>query len=227
MNKTRKTFLGAGSTMYLGLGRRPNAVRIYNLATGLSIFDWNVGMLANAATAGGIYTQYATGTQTTVAQTQAQGLVPYLGGDVVTTKGATQIVDPGVVASVNFASNLKGSAKKFLMDTAANGTGHFDVAATTVGVGSPITLSWRDGAGTSKQKNGRVMAYASSGLTADQVGIDLPFDGVLPSTGADIVYIGPQYDLVQAPVGTMLPEGVKLLNTTYLASAVMYMIEFE
>jgi hypothetical protein len=228
MNYTRKTFLGAGATMYLGLGVVPQRVRIYNALTGLSVFDWNVGMLANAATAGGIYTQFATGTQTTVAQTQAQGLVPYLGGDIVTSKTAAQVVDPGARADINFASNLKGNATKFVMDTAANGTGHFNVATGTTGygVGSPITMSWRDDAGMSRTKNGRINALTSTGLTADYVGIDLPFDGTLPASGADIVYIGPQYDLVQAPVGVVMPAGVKLLNTTYLTSAVMYQIEF-
>ncbi len=224
MNYTRKTYLGAGAnTMYLGLGTVPKRVRITNLATGLSFLEWNEGMLANAAVAGGIYTATTGGP---LPQTQAQGLVPYLGGDVVTTKSATQIVDPGARADINFASNLKGNAAKFIMDTAANGTGHFNLAATTVGVGSPITLSWRDDAGISRVKSGRVIAYAGSGLTADQVGIDLPFDGTLPAAGADIAYIGPQYDLVQAPVGTVMPAGVKLINQTYLTSAVMYQIEF-
>ena len=225
MNYTRKTYLGSAGVMYLGLGTVPARVRITNLTNGTWHFEWNNGMLANAASAGGILTVTTAGP---VPQTQAQGLVPYLGGDIVTSKTAAQIVDPGARADITYASNLKGNATKFVMDTAANGTGHFNVATGTTGygVGSPITLSWRDDAGMSRTKNGRINALTSTGLTADYVGIDLPFDGTLPSTGADIVYIGPQYDLVQAPVGVVMPAGVKLINTTNLTSAVMYQIEY-
>ena len=87
--KTAYTFLGAAGTMYLGLGVQPNQFEVINLATGLSVFKWNLGMRANPATAGGVYTQYATGTQTLVAQTIAQGVaIDYEGGDLIATASA-------------------------------------------------------------------------------------------------------------------------------------------
>ena len=219
-----KTYLGSVATMTLALGAVPTHVRINNLATGLSVFEWNVGMLANPAMAGGVITQYATGTASMVAQTAAQGLVRYFGGDIVTSSTSSQVVDPSINSTLNVSYAAAGQT--FTMDTAANCTGHFSAALSSgYGVGSLITLAWTDSQGIMRSYTGRITALTSTGLSSDYVTLSLDCPDV--GKNARIVWVGPQYDMVNAPVGMILPAGVKLINTTYLTSAVMYNIEWH
>jgi len=220
MNNVR-TFLGTAATMYLGLGAVPRRLVIENLITGLAPVRWNEGMLADTATAGGIID--AAGTHTP--QTAAQGVVPYLGGDVITTLSNNYKLDP--LARSDLSSNLKGSATKFYMDTASAGTGHLDAApASGAGQGSRIVLAWRDLGGNVQQYQGRISYVNTTYLTADYVGLS-PSCPTIPATGADVIYIGTQYDLVAAAVGMVMPAGVKLINTTYMTPAVKLAISWE
>lgn len=220
--KSTYTFLGSGATMYFGIGVKPSAVEVNNLATGLSLFKWNSGMLANPATAGGIYSQYATGTATTVAQTIAQGLALYEGGDVIVTPSSSWVVPPSLTSTLG--ADLKGGATRFTMDTKANATGHFNAAmASGAGAGSKIVLAWRDPVLGVQTWVDRITALASTGLTANQVTLSIGCP-LATGTAADIVFIGPAYDLVNAPAGQVMPQGIKLYNTTYLTSAVMYQL---
>ena len=77
-----------------------------------------------------------------------------------------------------------------------------------------------------QQWQGRIAYVNTTYLTADYVGLT-PSLPSIPSTGATVVYIGPQYDFVTAPVGLAMPDGVTLINTTYLTPAVKMGIEWE
>jgi len=217
-----KTYLGSGAAMTIGLGAVPTRLRIINLATGLAITDWQVGMLANSAVAGGVIFNNAAAMVITP-QTIAQGVQRYFGGDLVATAGASVVVDPALNSTLNV--NYAPVNELFSMDTAANGTGHISVALTTgAGAGSLIELAYVDAQGLFQSWTGRIVALSGSGLTADQVTLDSTAPNV---SNARVVWVGPQYDLVQVPAGTVVPAGVKLLNTTYMTSAVMYGIQWE
>ena len=226
-----KTYLGTGAAMTLGLGAVPKTISIRNLTTGLFITEWDEGMLANTAVAGGIIHNNAS-TMVLTPQTGAQGIQRYFGGDVVVTASNNVVVDPTI--RHDLVSNLQGAATLFTMDTAANGTGHFNGAlASGAGKGSFIQLAYRDTAGNMAQWTGRIADLSASGLTSDQVTLNpsAPNIGVANlinmAGGARIVYVGPLYDLIQAPAGLIMPAGVKLLNTTYMTSAVHYEISWS
>jgi hypothetical protein len=232
--KQYKTFLGTAATMRLGLGCTPSWVKIYNLATGLAPVTWCRGFLANSAVAGGVIDVAGTYTP----QTAAQGLQRYFGGDVITTKSNNDVIDPALVSTlkVNYASTVSGDGYTtlFTTDTAATMTGHFDAALKSgAGAGSFIELAYKDSSGNMASWVGRIAAMTSTGLSAGYVTIEpvgpsitaaTPFN---PAGGARVVYVGPQYDLMAAPVGTIMPAGVKLINVTYMTPAVQLLIEWE
>ena len=225
--KNFKTYLGTAATMTLGLGCVPKFLRVINLATGLAPVYWSEGMLANSAVAGGIIDVAGTYTP----QTQAQGVCRYFGGDVVTSKSNNVVVDPGLQSSLK--TNYQGSATIFTMDTVAAGTGHFDVAgATGYGAGSVIMLAYIDTLGRPASWTGRIAAVgtatSANGVTLDTSAPNIGSATTLnPLGGARIVYIGPAYDLIAAPVGTTMPAGVKLFNVTYMTPAVQLLIEWD
>jgi hypothetical protein len=226
--KSFKTFLGTAATMRLGLGCVPSSVKIYNLATGLAPVTWNRGFLANTAVAGGVIDVAGTYTP----QTAAQGLQRYFGGDVITTLSNNDVIDPALLSANK--TNLQGAATLFTTDTAATMTGHFNGAlASGAGKGSFIEMAYKDSSGNMASWVGRIADLSASGLTSGQVTIEpagpsisaaTPFN---PAGGARIVYVGPTYDLTAAPVGTIMPAGVKLINVTYMTPAVHLLIEWE
>jgi len=219
--KNFATFLGTGAAMTLGLGVIPVRLKIRNLITGLAPVEWEAGFLADTAVAGGIID--AAGTYTP--QTAAQGVVPVIGGTLITTAATSSQVLPGVAG--NLKVNYAGSATLFYMDAASTGLGHFNAAPTSgCGQGSKITLAWRDINGNPQQYQGRIAYVNTTFVTASYVGLS-PHCPSIPATGATIVHIGPQYDFITAPAGLVMPDGVKLINTTYMTPAVKMGIWWE
>ena len=217
--KQFKTYLGTGAAMTLGLGVVPKYLKIVNCATGLTPVFWSEGKLASSAIAGGIIDVAGTYTP----QTSAQGVQRYYGGDIIATLSTSKVVDPAVLSADK--TNLQGAATTFTWDVAASGTGHFNgLLASGAGAGSMIYLAYLDTDGRPASWTGRIAAAgtvtSTNGVTLDQ---SLP----AAATSIRVVYVGAQYDLISAPVGTVMPAGVILNNTTYMTSAVQYLIEFE
>ena len=218
-----KTYLGTAAAMTLGLGAVPKRLRVINLATGLFVTDWIGGMNANAAVAGGIIFNNAS-TMVITAQTAAQGVIRYFGGDLVTTASNNVVVDSSINSTLNV--NYASAGQTFTMDVPGNCTGHFSAALTSgYGAGSVIQLAWTDAQGIMRSWMGRITSLTSNGLTANYVTLSLDCPNV--GNNARITFVGPQYDLVAAPAGMIMPPGVKLLNTTYMTPAVQMGIEWE
>lgn len=237
---TTKTYLGSGAKMYLGLGAKFQRGRIINLAAGTAITEFDLSMLANSAVAGGIH---ITATSTYVMpDAVTAGIYRYDGGDVITSLSANYQIDQGMVSTLKKNYISTSSPTYFIMDTAASATGHFSQALTTyqtanttigAGAGSFIQLSYRDSNGQLASWQGRISALTSTGLTADYVTLDLSAPNIAStnlnnlSSGALVTYVGSAYDLIPAPVGTIMPAGVVLVNTTYTTSAVQYAIQLD
>ncbi len=215
MQKVAYTFLGSGAARYIGLGFVPDRVQIRNVeAAAAGVIDWDERMRSYATTADGVYHAISTGTWTGVALTKGQGVTPYYGGDAITAAAATHIV-PAVGFSTPYSGSMvdkgtMGTVNGWTLDTAGSATGHFNVGVNTtyVGVGSYVLIRGTDDI----VRKYRIVAITNDGDDANEVTLD--------SAGATgvVTFISYMFDLVNAPVGTVMPAGIYLADTTLNAS---------
>lgn len=196
------TYKGLGSTVKLGLGFKPDFVRIRRVGdSAMLTLEWERGMARSATGAGGIY-RAAVGDAPGFALLAANaGVRPYFGGDVVTSASlATQI---GKNAVEEYRGDLKGDITQWTLDNSGNRTGHFDAALDTnlCGVGSIVQI---DGVMAT------ILALSNSGASANEVTLDRAV-----STGK-VQHISYQYDFAPAPVKTRMPAGMEILDTSYV-----------
>jgi hypothetical protein len=199
---------GAGtSALYVGLGFVPKAVRIFNDQAEAEVLLWNVGMWRNVTSYGGRLQTAAAGTE--VVQTTA-GMEPYWGGDLIATKAAQKIVRAEMVADFNGDMRAKGASSPVTRWVQhATNTGHFDfpISSTYVNVGS---LIWIREDSTGIMRPYVMRALTSTGAATNQVTLDA---SVGHGAVERITYFS---DFVQAPVGFVMPAGIKINDTTYL-----------
>jgi hypothetical protein len=211
-------YLGTGSAMTLGLGFKPDEVIIRGVA-GVTIFRWSKD-LGRVATAAGGVVQINHGSAQLNVKTMTQGIRLYSGGvslASVDTNILTHISlqDASTSSAVN--TDQRGSITTWTLDTAANGTGHFNAASggTYAGVGSKVVLFTNR-----REYTSFIRAQTSTWTTADHITLDPD----VPAS-ADVRYIGPQYDFLSHPIDCPTPDGIILIDTTYLADATVHELQ--
>lgn len=217
MNRIDGIYIGTGSAMYIGLGFVPDEVFIRK-TSGLIAMHWT-RELSRIVTAGGGVTMPGDG-NTNAVTTALQGIRPYKGGVMLASTNANYIGHRSLLSTTgdNPANkDQKGTVTLWTMDTAANGTGHFDGTPTTTygGVGSKIVLRDRQG----NVSTHYIVYQATNWTGTDKVTLNPDAPSV-----ADVLYIGPVYDFYALPVPISTPAGIYVIDTTNLADATVHEI---
>lgn len=216
MRRVGGVFNGTGADVYLCIGFFPDWVRVWNLeGTQRILLEWNIGMMRAAEVVEGI--QLTAADQTAAALTKGNGLLPYYGGETLTsTMAGTTTYGEGVYLkwdnvdyrhySANSPHGLGDAVAtdivSWTLDTAANNTGHFneDVTGTYIGEGSPIII---DG-----KKYSIVALTATQGEASDEVTLSHSV------ASGDVQFIGGMYSVKPMIEGETTSEGFLISNTT-------------
>jgi len=203
MRVVRGTFQGTGAVLYLGIGFMPRSIKLRGLTDATDLYqtlEFEKEMRSTAkgfeglslALTGDIHTKGLASDLATTA-----GISLYRGGDAADGTETYLIKDPhpnkvdkGVGAEIT----------AWTSDVVASRSGHWnDVCSLTypdtVGLGSIINISGKEYVCTTVTSNGEV---------AGEVILDV----AAPS--GNIGFLGGMYTYVQAPVGTIMPAGIKL-----------------
>jgi hypothetical protein len=212
------TYAGVGSAIKVGLGFRPDYVRLQNIDQAeQELIEWNRHMTRAATGAGGICRALLNGSSAAgfVALAANAGVRWYDGGDLIQTSASTVKVAlsfaDGDYSGDQRAKGSGGAIIAFELDTAANRTGHFNAPLNTAyaGVGSPVII---------QGQIHYIVALTNSGSAADEVTLDRNPSGI-GRGGVDRQYrvdrIGYRWDVANAPVGLSMPQGIEILDTTY------------
>jgi len=209
-------FNGTGADLYLGIGFVPDWVTIWNLeGTQVIRLDWNIGMMRSAEIVEGI--QFTGADVAAAALTKGTGLLPYFGGDMLTaTQAGIVTYGEGVylkwdnVDYRHYSGNSPhclGDAvavdiDSWILDTAANNTGHFneDVAGTYVGEGSKIII------------DGKVYTIVALTATEGEAADEVTLSHSVKS--GDVQFIGGMYSMKPMIEGEVTSEGFLISNTT-------------
>lgn len=209
--KFRGIFSGSGAARYIGLGFIPKKVTIQNIqAADIALIEWDEKFAAYSTMSEGKQT-FINGTSVDIGLlTVGTGIIPYDGGDVVTSAAATHIIPVNDVQDQDTIGDMRdkganGTITKFTLDTAANRTGHFDHAVDTdvVGVGSRVRIAHLNG----QIEDYYIQAITNDGDAADEITLDR-----LPVTG-QCDYISYKHDFISAPAGSEMPAGIYLAET--------------
>lgn len=215
MRRVGGVFNGTGADLYLCIGFIPDWVNVWNLEGTQRIkLEWNIGMMRAKEVVEGI--ELTAADQTAKALTIGTGLLPYFGGDTLTsTDAGTTTYGEGVylkwdkvdyrMLSTNSPHGAGDAATEdivaWTLDTPASNTGHFNagVNETYIGEGSKIII------------DGRV--YTIVALTTDgSADNEVELSHSVPS--GDIQYIGGMYDFKPMVAGEVTSEGFVIANTT-------------
>jgi hypothetical protein len=202
MKSIKGIYTGLGATIRLGLGFVPDRVRLTKIGNAnLDQLEWTALMARTATGAGGIIRAGVANTPGFALLAVTAGVRPYYGGDLITAAALTDQIPASEVSG--YQGNLGGTITKWTLGSSANRTGCFNAGLDTAkcGVGSIVQID---------TKLYRIVALTNDGDAANEVTLDRA-----APTGA-VVFIGSKVDFVSAPVGTRMPAGIEILDTTYL-----------
>jgi len=215
MRKVAGLYVGAGtSAMYIGLGFRPDWVKIRNIdQAAQEEVEWNIHMIRDTVAAEGILrsTIGADDTGLTVL-TFGNGIEPYYGGDLIATASANYVMPANMVDGYRGNMAGKGSGDEvdtWTLDTAGTPSGHFNapINSTYVNEGSFIDILETS---SGLLKRVALTALSNDGDATDDVTIS-------HAVGSGKVrFIGYRYGFVNTPAGQKMPEGIKISDTTYV-----------
>lgn len=212
-------FNGTGATCKLCLGAIPWRFVIQNIqvATNPETIEWDAAMLCENLCYAGIYIKGSDGVRTKLTTT---GVVPYEGGDLMTTTNQTSVTyGEGVYlgwdlknyqADYDYGSGTDGTPiNAWTLDTSANRTGHWNVAKVAsgnrVGAGSRIRIK-ENSSGLVKESC--VVAITSDGEQTDEITLTRAI-----GTGT-ITFLGGMYQLKPIALGKVAPAGMTLGSET-------------
>ncbi len=206
MNKSfaHGTFNGTGAALYICCGFVPDWVEIRNLEdSDCARIFWTIDMMRAAEQTRGYHNVGSGGAVQEDARTVSDGgIVLYYGGDVLSSASTTYLVPvPDSEKNQKKNSSTGNVVSTWTLDTSANRTGHFDKGVNTsyVGEGSLVLI---DG------KWYAIHSITNDGDAADEITLN----EAAPS--GEVQFIGPMYDYVGAPAGTVTPAGFKLEMTS-------------
>jgi hypothetical protein len=198
MNKFIGIIKATTATLNVGLGFIPRKVRVTNLTDlteHIYAMDMRAGVLAE--THYGI--SRAKAGDLAAVTTAAAGIVPYVGGTLLTAASTTCLVRDDKDQRATYGVKIS----TFTVGSVANKTGNFNVEASTavVGAGSVVVI-----AGVEYY----VVAMTSNGEASNEVTLnDLPAGAVAGSVFS-VDKIRSRFDLIGAPAGTVTPAGFTL-----------------
>ena len=201
-------FNGTGADLYICIGFVPDFVELFNLeGTQFLSAKWNIEMMRAAEVSEGI--QFSGADVAGAALTAGAGILPYYGGDTLTTTTAgTTTYGEGVYLKRDKTDyrGSDGDAVSVTIDTwtlDSGYTGHFneDVTGTYIGEGSEI---WIDGKRYMIQALTAGQGEASTEVTLSHTGV--------PS--GRVEYIGGMYTYKPMVDGEVTPAGFVIKNTT-------------
>jgi hypothetical protein len=218
MKKFAGLFVGSGAARKICIGFVPDKVIIQNVsASDVGRIEWSRFMASKTTAAEGILTEESSGLAAALL-TAGAGVRPYVGGEDITSATAAVIMPVHMIPAYAGDMRAKGTlglVDAFVIDTAANRTGHFNrgVSTTHVGVGSRLLIG---------EEWYTVQVLTNDGDAADEVTLDR----AAPS--GEIKKILFPYDLYNAPVGQKTMAGIVLAETGVVnVSAELCYIEAE
>lgn len=219
-------FNGTGADVYLCLGSIPYNIRFLNLDSATpETYEWSREMVHDILTVEGIGRPKGGGAVLDLAF--GEGIMPYRGGDLLTTTNQTSVTyGEGVYLARDdtdyrfytvSAAGITGDAATedittWTLDTAATPTGHFngDVTGTYIGAGSLIRI--QDSSNKHVYETSITDLTAGQGVSSDEVTLA----EAVPS--GDVIYIGGKYGYSPMAIGSVTKAGVRISNTTLNAN---------
>lgn len=203
MQMIRGSFQGTGAAFYLCLGTLPSWIKIWNLEDTSNLEQmiwWSQAYRKTAKGFDGFRLNLLASSMTASDEVAAAGLTPYVGGDVGDGTETYLMRDP---EPNKFAKGAIAEINRWVLDTPASKTGHFNSAVCTtagpdkVGIGSVIKID--SGAGV---KSYVITALSNDGDAANDVTLDL----AAPS--GIVTHVGGMYDWVRVPSGVKTSPGI-------------------
>lgn len=209
---------GTAATLNVCLGFIPRKVEIRNLTT-LTGIKWATDMRAGilAETQNGV--SVAAAGDVAAITTAAAGIVPYVGGTLLTAASTTCVARNDKDQRGAYNANVPIST--FTIGSVANKTGNFNVEASTdvVGAGSVVII---------KGVEYYVVAMTSNGQEANEVTMNDVPAGAVAGAVFSVDKIRSRYDLVGAPAGVVTPAGFTLgASATVNSSGGVLLVEAE
>ena len=224
MKKIIGTVNGTGAALYLGLGGIPSKITLTNVqsASANAILTWTPKNAAMAAARGGQVFQ-GTGATTfaSIALTEAAGIQPYAGEDILTSAAVAYQepvwmqngVDPAATTgNTSLGGDMRSrgtgaTIMKWIADTST--TGHFDapINSTVVGVGSKVYI-------LSSQTHREVVAYITVSDGTGTASGAITLDRAVGSGFVTIIRY--KYDFGAVPATYTMRKGILVNDTTYI-----------
>lgn len=223
MKKVCGLVLGAGtSAQYIGLGFQPDEVILTNIYNGgteaYGRLVWNRHMTRMSTTAEGFYTDQHDLDADVALKADGAGIIPYGGGDIVSTASANYVVPvshPALVDTYGANHVDTGTLGRIRTWTASSGAAGYlnaGVNTTYVGVGSRVIIR-PNGHNKGQDMEYACVAMSNDGDAASEFTLsDVPIAG-------EIVYISYKYDFANLPAGYVMPAGIKLNDTSLFNAA--------
>lgn len=208
--KVSGVFNGTGAAVYICLGFLPRKVYLKNIGgTGEFVLEWCAEMLRSHAVAhpeGWLYTNGAP-----AALAYGAGIRQYEGGDLMTSSNQTSVAygegvylgwDLADYRANNTYGASAGAINRWTLDTAANRTGHWNVAKVAsgarIGAGSRILVR-EDSSRLIKEAG--ITAITSDGEATDEITLNRPLGS------GEITFVGGLYDMMPLALGKATPAG--------------------
>lgn len=214
-------FNGTAATLYICIGFVPDWVHLWNLEATTPIEDvWNKQMMRSGEFVEGMQFQWH-GTFTSsdaTPLTKGNGIMPYFGGDTLTsTTAGTTTYGEGVYLKpfnydVRFNSTdsphsyydgAESTIDTWTLDNSTNYTGNFGssgaATGTYIGEGSPIKIDGIDYA---------IVAFTADGGDSNDVTLSYP------APSGTIQFIGGMYSTIPMISGEITAPGFRINDTT-------------
>jgi len=222
MRRVGGIFNGTGAALYACVGFVPDWVVLQNAEdTDESRLMWNWGM---ARTTDMLYGLLYSGADVAGAPQTSTGIVPYYGGDALTSSNQTSVTygegvylgwdDEDYRYGPSLGPNGGGDGATVTIDTwtlgsTSNRTGNFNgnATGTYIGEGSEILIGNAQGRG---RRYSIVALTGGQGASANEVTLnDAPASG-------SVGFIGGQYGLAPIALGNVTPAGFRLTSTSVI-----------
>jgi len=212
MKVVHGVFNGAGAALKLGIGFVPFKVKIWEVGHANKVtLEWHADDVRKVTGAGGIVRAGVANTPSFALLAVTAGVRAYYGGEQVAAVSAANQIS--VQDIPDKAGNQAGDITSWKLGSADNRTGNFNAGLKTAvcGVGSLVEIGG---------VKARILALTNDGDAANEVTLDRAVKS------GKVNFIGAALDYDKAPVGTLMPQGFEILDTTHTNAAnTMYAFE--
>ncbi len=207
------TFNGTGADLYVGLGFRPDWVKIMSLETTDEERQYWTRDMRSIEMFGG-YSVDDDGTISPV--TIGAGIAEYLGGDVI---AAASTVYLQKYSKDQRAAGAGGVTSRWILDTPGSRTGHFNnpINTTYVGEGSIVQIGKEAAPGRAEAV---ILAMSNDGDATDEVTLSKDLGS------NEVLYISRMYDYWGVSANTVMSPGF-FLDSTAAVNTSGDMLRFE